>query len=164
MRNTFFPCRNITWKRQNTVPRDSLLNLPSSKDLAHSVRPHYQGLGNPRRQGGGSVLFTNEGNDLMFGSHVFVFTSKTLYSLIFVFTNKIIESLLYIVFTNEIILVFVSTNDRDSFLLHYSSSIILCSYKCEMTSISIMFSKERCRRYEYTVYLNSKDGLPNFYK
>ena len=97
----FFPCRNITWKRQNTVPRDSLLNLPSSKDLAHSVRPRCPGLGNPRRQGGGSVLFTNEGNDLMFGSHVFVFTSKTLYSLIFVFTNKIIESLLYIVFTNQ---------------------------------------------------------------
>ena len=97
-------------------------------------------------------------------SLVFVSTNLSFDFLIFVVTNKIIESLLYIVFTNEIILVFVSTNDRDSFLLHYSSSIILCSYKCEMTSISIMFSKERCRRYEYTVYLNSKDGPQNFYK
>ena len=52
-------------------------------------------------------------------SLVFVSTNLSFYFLIFVVTNKIIESLWYIACTNEIILVFVSTNDRDNFLLHY---------------------------------------------
>ena len=52
-------------------------------------------------------------------SLVFVSTNLSFDFLIFVVTNKIIESLWYIARTNEIILVFASTNDRDSFLLHY---------------------------------------------
>ena len=52
-------------------------------------------------------------------SLVFVSTNLSIDFLIFVVTNKIIESLWYFACTNEIILVFVSTNDRDNFLLHY---------------------------------------------
>ena len=32
------------------------------------------------------------------------------------------------------------------------------------TSVSIRFSQERCGRYQSNIYLNSKDGLPIFYK
>ena len=52
-------------------------------------------------------------------SFVFVSTNLSINFLMFVVTNKIIESLWYIARTNEIILVFASTNDRGSFLLHY---------------------------------------------